>query len=104
MLSVATTPGASDGSVSHINEPSSEMSNASAEPIVAAGWPPPMPRRFVTSIGDWPCLALMMISVELISPSLFSSLDDQPQRLIDEIEFAGQALTRRTQYIRYSRR
>ena len=50
--------------MSQMSEPSSEMSKASAEPMVAAGCPPPMPTRLVTSIGDWPCLAPMMISVE----------------------------------------
>ena len=35
------------------SEPSSEMSNASAAPIVAAGWPPPIPRRLLPSIGDY---------------------------------------------------
>ena len=35
---MATTAPVSDGSVSQISDPSSEISNASAEPMVAAGW------------------------------------------------------------------
>jgi hypothetical protein len=52
VLKVATTAGISDGSVSQIKDPSSEMSKASAEPMVAAGCPPPIPRRLLPSIGD----------------------------------------------------
>jgi hypothetical protein len=35
-----------------MSEPSSEMSNASAAPMVVAGSPLPMPRRLLMSIGD----------------------------------------------------
>src|SRR5580704_1619822 len=51
--------------VSQINEASSEISNASDGPIRVAGWPLPMGCSLEWSIGDWPCLAQMMINVEV---------------------------------------
>ena len=96
-------PGPATGSVSQISDPSSEISNASAVPMVAAGWPPPMPRRLLRSIGDWPCLALMMISVESNSLCAFSSLHEAADRLVDEIELARQRLPRRARAHRYNR-
>jgi hypothetical protein len=64
-LKRATAFEVTSGPVSQINEASSEISNASNEPINVVGWPLPMGCSFEWSIGDWPCLAQMTIKVEL---------------------------------------
>ena len=74
-----TTLGVRSVFVNQINDPSSEMSNASDAPMSVAVWPLPMGCSFEWSIGDWPCLAQMMIKVESYWPLLFSSATIRPR-------------------------
>ena len=47
-------------------------------------------KRWV-SIGDWPCLAVMMIVVESSRCGCFSSSDELADGAVDELEFAEQS-------------
>ena len=51
--------------------------------------------RSFGSIGDWPCLALTMISVEPSIPCLTSSASNLPSAVIDELELQRQRIAGR---------